>query len=445
MQPLQIGIVGAGFNANFHLKALQYVRGVQVVAITAPAGADVTAENARAMGLGNPQIYDSPAEMAQRSNVQAIMLCMPNFARLDVMRQIREGVSRRDPGYPLLGIACEKPLARNVPEALEFIALAEEIGRPTAYLENQIHMPTIANCRRQLAALEAKFPVRLVRSAEEHGGPHEPWFWDPTRQGGGVWCDMGCHSAAVGKFMLTPQEKPFSHLKAVSVNASMALLKWGSEPFLSQLRKARGVDYSEAGTPAEDFALVTFGFKDPETGLTSMAVATDSWCYTAPGLRLFMEAIAGPHSYAVNTLVGPSTIFISDEAVRLLAETKAKEASAKAQTEGKSVGEIEAIADAELALEKAQATRGLITVMENEALTYGYAAEDADMVNAFANGRNGLLTFEDGLQVTRMVMAGYMAHEDGHTLDLTDPLVTDSIDKYIPAIQEGRGAEVLFR
>ncbi len=133
----------------------------------------------------------------------------------------------------LKGVVAEKPLARNVKEATEMVNLAA--GLHTAYFENQLFMPSVIHARQQLAAVEKQMgTAHLIRTAEEHGGPHESWFWDPTRQGGGVWCDMGCHSVAIGEAMGTPIGKKIGYLEPVSVTANMALLKWGKEPWLSQ-------------------------------------------------------------------------------------------------------------------------------------------------------------------------------------------------------------------
>ena len=41
-------------------------------------------------------------------------------------------------------------------------------------------------------------------------------------------------------------------------------------------------------------------------------------------------------------------------------------------------------------------------------------------------------------------MAAYMAAERGQTVDLTDPSVQQELESYIPAIQQGRGNEVLY-
>src|SRR2546426_9549412 len=46
----------------------------------------------------------------------------------------------------------------------------------------------------------------LARAAEEHSGPHMPWFWQGKLQGGGVLNDMMCHSSLVVRHLLTPPD-----------------------------------------------------------------------------------------------------------------------------------------------------------------------------------------------------------------------------------------------
>jgi len=217
-------------------------------------------------------------------------------------------------------------------------------------------------------------------------------------------------------YMLTPSDKPPDYLTPVSVTAEMALLKWGKEPWISQL-KERGVDYS--ATPAEDYSLVTLEFNDPETGICSIAQATNSWMYDAPGLRLLMEAIGPGYSYNVNSLNSPADMFISDAAAA-------------------------AVADSELALEKAQATRGALILQPNEPDLYGYITEWRDAIAAFEQGKDALLNFEYGRMVTMLIMAAYMAHEKKQTIDLTDSKILQELETYIPLIQQGKGAEVLL-
>jgi predicted dehydrogenase len=408
---LKIGMIGAGFVAGFHERALCSVRDVELAGVCAPEGAEALAKRAQADGLGNTKVFKNIAELC--AAVDIVCIFAPNFARLEIMRNIAKAIENDN---KVKDIICEKPLARNLQEADVMARMAKALGVHTAYFENQIHMPSVVEAQRQLAAVEQSMgSVHLARSAEEHGGPHEPWFWDPKKQGGGVCCDMGCHSIAVGMYMLTPSGKSPDYLTPVSVTANMALLKWGKEPWISQLKK-RGVDYK--ATPAEDYSNVTIEFRDPETGIRSVAQATNSWMYDAPGLRLLMEAFGPGYSYTVNSLESPTGLFISDAAAT-------------------------AVGDSELALEKAQASRGALLLHHNEPDLYGYIAEWRDAISAFEQGKNALLDFEYGRLITMLVMAGYMAHEKKTTIDLTDSAVLAELESYVPLIQQGKGAEVL--
>ena len=408
---LKIGMVGAGFVAGFHERALQSVRNMELAAVTAPKGAEALAKRAREDGLGKTEVHDNIQSLCKA--VDVVCIFAPNFARLDIMRSIAKAV---EAGAKLKGIICEKPLARNVREADELVKIAKKLRVPTAYFENQLFMPSVVEARRQLAAVEQKMgAVHLARSAEEHGGPHEPWFWDPTQQGGGVCCDMGCHCIAIGMYMLTPTARPPNYLTPVSISANMSLLKWGKEPWLSQLKK-RGVDYS--ATPAEDYSTVSIEFKDPKTGLRSITQATNSWMFDAPGLRILMEAFGPGYSYTVNSLQSPAGLFISDAAAT-------------------------AVADSELALEKAQATRGALTLQPNEPDLYGYVGEWRNALSAFEKGKNALLDFEYGLLITMLTMAAYMSFEKKKVIDLTDLKVQEELKNYVPLIQQGKGTKVL--
>jgi len=101
------------------------------------------------------------------------------------------------------------------------------------------------------------------------------------------------------------------------------------------------------------------------------------------------------------------------------------------------------VADAELALEKATASRGLLAIQPNEPDLYGYTDENVDAVAAFRDGRAPLLDFEDGFDVVRLTMAAYLSAEQGRVVDLTDPETDAALEHYVPRIQQGRGAEVL--
>jgi len=386
---------------------------MEIAGITALQGAESLSAFVRDNALGTGTVYKSIADMA--GHVDVIAVYIPNFARVETVEKIVDAVKK---GAPLKGVICEKPLGRNMREARRLVELAASAKLRTAYFENQIHMKPIRSQLQQLAPQQRTMgPLTLTRSSEEHGGPHEGWFWDPTRQGGGVLCDMGCHSIAVGWYALTPIGKPVTFLKPISVSAETALLKWGLPSWREKLLKERGVDYGK--TPAEDFTTGIVTFQNPETGQKVKAQFTDSWMFEKQGLRLLMDGMGPGYAFEINTLTSSLQVFIGDVAA-------------------------EATADAERALEKATASRGLLAVQHNEADLYGYTDENEDAAAAFGAGRDGFLPWSYGLEITRLVMASYLSAERKKTIDLTDASVQKELETYVPLIQQGKGAQLLY-
>jgi len=414
METLKLGFIGAGFVANFHATAMKFVRGIELVGVYSLKGSKELAALAKKNGLGDCKVYANVAELCK--NCEAVAVLAPNFVRVEIVEQIVEAVKA---GAELKGIICEKPLGRTVAEAKRLVALAKESTVPTAYFENQIHMKAIRNALTQLAPQQkAMGPIALARCAEEHAGPHEGWFWDPTRQGGGVLCDMGCHSIAVSWFVLTPIGKPVRFLEPISINAQTCLLKWGQSKYRQELLNRMGVDYSK--TPAEDFCAGIVTFRNPETKQVVKAQFNNSWMYDKQGLRLFMEGLGPGYAFEVNTLKSPLEVFIGDVAA-------------------------EAVADAEAALEKSTASRGLLTVQPNEADLYGYVDELEDARKAFLAGKDGFLNWEYGLEITKLSQAGYLSAEQQKTIDLTEAATQKELDSYTSLIAQGKGAEVLYK
>ena len=412
MQPLRYGIVGGGFVTRFHLRALAQVRGVEVAGLVSRRRPDELAADVRRQGLGEAQVYDSVREMVPHVDVVAIFA--PNFFRVAAVEEIAAAVQS---GARLKGVICEKPLARNMVEARRMIELAKSAGLQTAFFENQLHMNSVQAARRQLApVVQAMGPPVLTRSGEEHAGPHNAWFWDPVRQGGGVMSDMGCHCLAVGWYALTPPGKPANFLRPESVMADLSLLKWGQSRWRRELLDTFGIDYAK--TPAEDFATGMVTYRNPETGQRVKSQFTVSWMFDKQGLRLSLDGIGPGYAFEMNTLRSPLEVFIGDKAAA-------------------------GVADTESALEKSQASRGLLTVQPNEADILGYTDENRDAVAAFTAGRPPMLDWDYGLEIVRLNMAAYLSAERRATVDLTDTASLKELETYVPLIQQGRGGEVL--
>jgi len=410
---LRYGIVGGGFITDFQLRALEIVRGVEVAGLVSRTRPERLAARVRERGLGAGTIYRSITDMVP--HVDVIAFFGPNFTRVEALEETAAAVRA---GARLTGLICEKPLARNLREADRMLALAAEIGAPTAYFENQIFMKSVTAALAQLRpVIDAMGAPLLARAAEEHSGPHNAWFWDPTLQGGGVLSDMGCHSIALSWFALTPPGKAPDFLEPVTVQAEVGLLKWGLPAHRAALEARHGVDYAK--TPAEDFATGIVTYRNPETGQRVKGQFTVSWMYDKQGLRLLLDALGPGYALEANSLRSPLEVFIGDAAAA-------------------------AVANAELALEKSTASQGLLAVQPNEPDLYGYVDENHDAVHAFTTGRAPQLDWRYGREIVRLTMAAYLAAETGRVVDLTDPATARRLQDYVPLIQQGRGAEQLY-
>jgi predicted dehydrogenase len=382
---LGVGFIGSGFMTRFHIRSWEAVRDADIRGIYSPtrANAEDAAGLVRSLRVGDARAFGSIEDMVADESIDCIWLCGPNFARVDNMERIVAAIKK---GAKLRGIACEKPLARNAAEAKRMVELVEEAGVLHGYLENQLFQPSLERGKQivwQRGAAAAGRPY-LARAAEEHGGPHMPWFWQGDLQGGGVLNDMMCHSLEVGRYLLTKPGAPRNSIRPVKVSAQIANLKWQRPEYASLLRgtMSEQVDYSRR--PAEDFARATVNYVD-EKGTPLIVEATTSWSFVGAGLRLTMELLGPEYSMSVSTLEGGTKVFFS----RRLQD----------QQSGEDL------------IEKQNAEQGLMPIVGNEAAEYGYENENRAFTRWFLDGVQPELDFHAGRDVTELLMACYMSAE----------------------------------
>lgn len=402
---LGIGFIGSGFNTRFHMQAFRGVRDADVLGVWSPnaRNAASAARYARDLDVGACRAFKSISDMVADPAIDAIWINGPNHARIENVEEIVDAV--KSGKGTLRGIACEKPLGRTVAEAAHLLKLVESAGIMHGYLENQLFAPQIVRGHDLIWKRGAATTGRpyLARAAEEHSGPHMPWFWNGTLQGGGVLNDMMCHSVLVVWHLLTAPGAPLMSMVPRRITGHIASLKWTRPKYAKALKKASGVDYSR--TPSEDFASVMIEFEGPD-GETAIGEATTSWSYVGPGLRLSAELLGPEYSMRWNTLESGLDLFFSRE------------------VKGKAGEDL---------VEKQNAEVGQMPVVSDEAVAYGYEAEDRHFVRAFLGKEAPRLTWRNGLDVVRLLMAAYQSAEQGRTLDFPPR----GIDKFVPAVARG--------
>jgi len=404
---LGVGIVGGGFIARFHIRSWVGVRDADILGIVSrrKETAQEAAALARTLGVGEAKAYDSVTEMVANPDIDAIWICAPNFTRIEIMEEIVNALERGK--GELIGVTCEKPLGRNVKEAKRMLELVQKAGLLDGYLENQVFSPPVVKGKEIIWSRGAALTGRpyLARAAEEHSGPHMPWFWEGALQGGGVLNDMMCHSVEEARYMLTPPGADRSVLTPVKVSAFTSCLKWQQPHYAEILSKNSNGKTDYINRPAEDFARCLIEYKD-EKGEKLIVEATTSWCYVGAGLRLTMELLGPEYSLIINTL---------DSNLRLFLSRNVKGAAG------------------EDFVEKQNAEIGLMPVVSNEESEYGYEAENRHMVQSFLAGKRPEENFSDGVNVTELLMTAYMSAEQERTIMFPPP----NLDSFIPAVAKG--------
>ena len=142
--------------------------------------------------------------------------------------------------------------------------------------------------------------------------------------------------------------------------------------------------------------------EDPD-GREVIIEATTSWAYVGPGLRIDARAARARILDGVLSLNPGLKVFLS-----------------RAITGGQG----------EDLVEKQNAEQGLMPVVEDEAGTYGYTRENRHMVECFRRGETPIETFDDGVEVMKMLMALYRSAELGRNVRLDEP----GLDDYVPVV-----------
>jgi predicted dehydrogenase len=232
-----------------------------------------------------------------------------------------------------------------------------------------------------------------------------PWFWEGPLQGGGVLNDMMCHSVEVARFMLTPPGAKRSVLTPTKITAYATCLKWQIGKYAKALWDSSGGKTDYLKRPAEDFARSLIEYKD-EKGNVVVVETTTSWCYVGAGLRLSMELLGPEYALQINSLEAGLKVFFSRK------------------VKGRAGEDL---------VEKQNAEVGLMPVVADEENEYGYQAEDRHMVKSFLKGLRPSENFDDGLNVTELLMAAYMSAEKERTLPFPPP----GLANFIPAVAKG--------
>jgi predicted dehydrogenase len=178
---IQIGALGAG---GFGLFALQHFAQIPGVRLVGMASTHREAAFAVAQRFGIPDIQDEDKLLA-RDDISLVYISTPPFLHY------AQGIKALRAGKHVI---CEKPLATDLKQADEMIAVAKE--KHVVLIANlmQRYNPLYETIRRLIEskALGAFLHGYFENYASDEGLPKEHWFWNRSLSGG-IFIEHGVH------------------------------------------------------------------------------------------------------------------------------------------------------------------------------------------------------------------------------------------------------------
>ena len=360
---VQVGIIGSGFVADIHADAFQrFVPNAEVVAVASPT----PGKAARFAHKHNiPNAFENYRDLLAMPDIDLITLALPN----DLHCQVTLDAARAGKH-----IVCEKPLCRTLEEADQMIDACRQQGVLLLYAEELLFAPKYVRAR-QLVEEGALGRAFLVKQWEEHFGPHEPWFWDVNRSGGGVMLDMGCHSIEYARWV-------FGKRPVKSVSATL------------------GTYVHKDKTEGEDHAIVVVEYEDDCVGL-----AENSWAKPG-GVDDRCEIYGSKGHTRADLLRGNALVTYSDVGYGY-------------------------------ATEKMDITTGWTFTMFEEAWNYGFPQEMQHFADCVQGKVTPMETGEDGREVLKIIYAAYQSAGEGRkiTWPYEPPHVNKPIDLWKPHLR----------
>jgi predicted dehydrogenase len=338
-----IGLIGSGFVADIHAHAVKHF--VKNAAVRAVASATPGKAERFARERGIPRAFTDYRDLLGLDEIDVVLVAVPN----DLHAQVT--IDAAGAGKHVI---CEKPLCRTLEEADRMIETCRRQGVRLFYAEELLFAPKYVRAK-QLAVDEGALgDVFLVKQWEEHYGPHEPWFWDVRRSGGGVLLDMGCHSIELARWIL-------------------------GKPPVKSVTAVLGTYVHHDRTQGEDHGICIVEYEGGRVG-----VAENSWAKPG-GVDDRVEIYGSRGHTRADLLRGSALLTYSDVGYGY-------------------------------AMEKAATTKGWTFTMFEEVWNYGFPQEMQHFVNCVLGQEQPVETGEDGREVLKIICAAYQSAGERRTI-----------------------------
>lgn len=255
MKNLKIGVVGLGFIGPVHIEAIRRLPGTEVVAVSHH---DAGKAQAKARQLNIPQAYTDFYEMIEKEALDCVHICTPNHLHYAMTKAAMEkGIH----------VICEKPLATDLQQAAELVALAESTGLVNAVHFNIRYYPMV----RQMKMMREKGELGTVFSVI--GSYLQDWLFYSTDYNWRLETEQSGDSRAIadiGSHLIDLLEY-VTGLKVVKVMADFNTVHPTRKKPLKPVetysgKMLRAEDYADVPIHTEDYAAVLLHFDNGNKG-----------------------------------------------------------------------------------------------------------------------------------------------------------------------------------
>ncbi len=197
MQKVGLGIIGAGFAADLHLRAIEKLRG-EKVEIMAVCSRNQERAKAFAQKFQIPHFYTDYRQLLDRSDLEVVDLCLPTNLHHQVALLAAEAGKH---------IICEKPLTgffgegakvsreQMMKEALANASAVREAVKKNkikfCYAENFVYAPAVSKLKNLMKVSGGT--ILDIRAEESHSGSHASYSREWKTSGGGSLLRLGSH------------------------------------------------------------------------------------------------------------------------------------------------------------------------------------------------------------------------------------------------------------
>jgi predicted dehydrogenase len=259
MSKINIGVVGTGFIGPAHVEALRRLPNTHVLALC-----EVTPELARQkadqLGIERSCTFD---ELLAMTDIQVVHICTPNFLHYSQSKAALLAGKH---------VVCEKPLAKDLHEAEELVALAKETGLVNAVHFNLRYYPLV----RQMKAARERGDLGDVYSVI--GSYLQDWLFYETDYNWRLEPDKSGASRAIadiGSHLMDALEY-ITGLKTVAVMADFNTIHKARKKPLKPVETYSGKmlqpeDYADVPINTEDHANVLLRFDNGNRGVITVS------------------------------------------------------------------------------------------------------------------------------------------------------------------------------